>query len=304
MLSLESFSKEAMLEILQRASYFKDNDGNTFSSLEGKNVALSFWEPSTRTRLSFELAVQKLSGRFVNFVTEISSEKKGESIDDTIQTLQSLGASALIFRHSSPGIFQRVSRLLEIPLISGGEGCYQHPTQALLDIFTLMEKGLELSGKQVVMVGDILHSRVARSHFYALPLFGAKLTLVAPPALLPPELVPSGVSCSHYLDEALGEADIIYLLRVQKERQDKGLLPSLNEYAALYGLNRKRASLLKKDACLMHPGPVNVGIEISEDVVKTFNVFYPDRILFQEQVHNGVFVRMAVLDLLLSRRVI
>ena len=233
---------------------------------------------------------------------EISSENKGESIDDTVQTLRSIGADALVFRHSTPGIFNSVAQLLDIPFISGGEGCYQHPTQALLDIFTLQESGLDLAGKQVVMIGDIVHSRVARSHFYALPLFGAKLTLVAPPSLLPPELVPAGASYFHHLEEAISDGDIIYLLRVQKERQAKGYVPSLNEYAALYGLDEKRMSLLKKDALLMHPGPVNIGIEINWEVIKHFENIYPQRILFQEQVQNGVFVRMAILDLFLNGR--
>lgn len=305
MLSLEHFSQEAMLEIFQRAAFFKHKDLETnFSSLRGKKIALAFWEPSTRTRLSFTLAVQKLGGAVVNLTPEVSSEKKGESIDDTLQTLQSLGACALVFRHSSPGIFGRVSRSLGIPLISGGEGCYQHPTQALLDIFTLLENGLDLSGKKIVMVGDILHSRVARSHFYTFPLFGAELTLVAPPALLPVELPPAGVNWSYSLEENLPGAAVVYLLRVQRERQEKGLIPSLGEYAALYGLNQKRMALLEKDVYLMHPGPVNVGIEISRDVMETFKAHYPESILFQEQVRNGVFIRMAVLDLLLARRLI
>jgi len=302
MLSLNDFPLEALQEILQRAAYFKRKDGDTFSSLQGKNIALSFWEPSTRTRLSFELAVQKLGGRVLNLAPQLSSEKKGESMEDTVKTLQSIGVDALIFRHSSPGIFHRISRLVDIPLISAGEGCYQHPTQALLDIFTLKEKGIELEGSQVVMVGDILHSRVARSHFYAFPLFGAKLCLVAPPAFLPLELVPPGASCSYQLEEVLPAGDIIYLLRVQQERQEKGLIPSGREYAALYGLNEQRMSLLKESACLMHPGPVNKGMEISAGVIAAFENLYPHRILFQEQVQNGVFLRMAVLDLLLAGR--
>lgn len=304
MLNLEDFTREALQEILRRAAYFKKRDGETFSSLQGKNIALSFWEPSTRTRLSFELAVLKLGGRVMDLSPQISSEKKGESVDDTLQTLQSIGADALIFRHSVPGLFQRLSHLAEIPLISGGEGCFQHPTQALLDIFTLMEKGIDLEGKHVVMVGDILHSRVARSHFYALPLFGARLTLVAPPAFLPVELVPPGIKYSYHLENVLSDGDIIYLLRIQKERQQKGLIPSLHEYTALYGLTEERMGLLKAGAYLMHPGPVNKGIEISTTVIDLFYSSYPERILFQEQVQNGVFVRMAVLDLLLSGRMI
>ncbi|MGI6308572.1 MAG: aspartate carbamoyltransferase catalytic subunit [Dethiobacteria bacterium] len=304
MLNLHDFTRDDLEEILQRATYFKKKDGELFSSLQGKNIAVSFWEPSTRTRLSFELAVHKLGGRVVNLNPGISSEGKGENMEDTIKTLASLGASALIFRHRSPGFFQRISQSMEMPLISGGEGCYQHPTQALLDIFTLHEKGVNLAETTVVMIGDILHSRVARSHFYALPLFGASLTLVAPPVLLPPELISSGIGWSYHLEEALPAGDVVYLLRVQKERQEKGLLPSLGEYAALYGLNEKRLALLKENAFLMHPGPVNIGIEISSRALKKLESIHPQRVLFQEQVQNGVYVRMAVLDLLVAGRVV
>ncbi|NMB35028.1 MAG: aspartate carbamoyltransferase catalytic subunit [Firmicutes bacterium] len=304
MLSLKDFTREDLEDILQRAAYFKKNDGKIFSSLQGKNIAISFWEPSTRTRLSFELAVQKLGGRVINLNPRISSEEKGENMEDTVSTLASLGAHALIFRHSIPGYIQKISRNIGMPLISGGEGCYQHPTQALLDIFTLREKGVKLEQTMVIMVGDILHSRVARSHFFALPLYGAGLTLVAPPVLLPPELVPPGSGYSYHLEEVLPQGDVIYLLRVQKERQSKGLLSSLDEYAAVYGLNEKRLALLKKDAFLMHPGPVNVGIEISFKALKMLESFPTRKVLFQEQVQNGVYVRMAVLDTFVAGRVI
>ena len=304
MLSLKDFTREDLEEILERAAYFKKNEEKDFSSLQGKNIAISFWEPSTRTRLSFELAVQKLGGRVINLNPGISSEGKGENMKDTVRTLASLGAHALIFRHGVPGFFQKISRYIEMPLISGGEGCYQHPTQALLDIFTLREKGVNLAETTVVMVGDILHSRVARSHFFALPLFGARLTLVAPPVLLPPELIPSGAGWSYYLEEVLPQGDVIYLLRVQKERQAKGLLPSLGEYAALYGLNEKRLALLNENALLMHPGPVNMGIEISYRALKKLEGFPARRVLFQEQVQNGVYVRMAVLDIFVAEGVV
>ena len=166
LLSLEDLSVPAMEEIFQRAAYYKTNDrGVTFSALKGKNVILSFWEPSTRTRVSFELAVRKLGGNVVDLRPHQNSEKKGESLEDTVKTLGSLGADALVFRHEMPGLFGKIARLVDFPLINGGEGCYQHPTQALLDIFTLKEAGVVLSGLEVVLAGDILHSRVARSHF-------------------------------------------------------------------------------------------------------------------------------------------
>lgn len=304
MLNLHDFTRQDLDEILQRAAYYKKNEGKSFSSLRGKNIAISFWEPSTRTRLSFELAVHKLGGKIINFNPGTSSEGKGENMEDTVKTLASLGADALIFRHRSPGYFQKLAHTTGMHLISGGEGCYQHPTQALLDIFTLHEKGIDLAETTVVMVGDILHSRVARSHFYALPLFGARLILVAPPVLLPPELAPAGIGWFYHLEEILPAGDVLYLLRVQKERQKKGLLPSLGEYAALYGLNEKRLDMLKKKALFMHPGPVNVGIEISFRALKKLENSSPERILFREQVQNGVYVRMAVLDLLVAGGVV
>lgn len=298
--NLNDLSPSAIEEIMSRAAYYKKRKNEVFSLLKGKNIVLSFWEPSTRTRVSFEMAVQKLGGRVINYSPDTSSEKKGENLKDTLNTLVALGADAVVFRHRSPGFFNLISRMVDIPFISGGEGCYQHPTQALLDLFTLRDRGVKLSEIKVIMVGDILHSRVARSHFYALSVFGAGLTLVAPPVLLPVELVPDSVGWSYVLDDVLPDGDVIYLLRVQQERQGKGLLPSLAEYSALYGINEKRISLLKKSALLMHPGPVNIGIEISRGAVEFFQRNYPQRILFQEQALNGVFVRMAVLDLLLG----
>ena len=212
LLSIEDLSVPAMEEIFQRAAYYKAKDrGVAFSALKGKNIVLSFWEPSTRTRLSFELAVHKLGGNVTDLRPEHNSEKKGESLEDTVKTLEALGADALIFRHGIPGLFGKIARVVDFPLISGGEGCYQHPTQALLDIFTLQEAGVDLSGLEVVMVGDILHSRVARSHFLALPAFNARIILVGPPAFLPAELVPPDVAYSYCFDDVLsGEMCFIY----------------------------------------------------------------------------------------------
>ncbi len=298
--NISDLSPSAIEEIMSRAAFYKKRKNEALSPLKGKNIVLSFWEPSTRTRVSFEIAVQRLGGRVINYSPDNSSEKKGENLKDTLKTLAALGADAVVFRHRSPGFFNLISQMVDIPFISGGEGCYQHPTQALLDLFTLRDRGVKLSEIKVIMVGDILYSRVARSHFYALSVFGAGLTLVAPPVLLPAGLVPDGVSWSYALDDLLPEGDVVYLLRVQRERQGKALLPSLAEYAALYGINEKRIPLLKKGALLMHPGPVNIGIEISRGAVDFFQRNYPERILFQEQALNGVFVRMAVLDLLLG----
>lgn len=301
LLDLSVFSLDALEEILDRASFYRDEIGRrTFTALEGHSITVSFWEHSTRTRLSFELAIKELGGRVVGYYPETASEQKGETMEDTVKTLISLGSSAVVFRHSLPGLFHRMAREADIPFISAGEGCYQHPTQALLDVFTMRQAGLKLEGLKVAMVGDILHSRVARSHMYALPLFGAELAFVAPPALLPTELVPGGIQYYRNLEEALSWADVIYLLRVQKERQEQGLLPSLGEYAALYGLDMNRLSRVKEKACFMHPGPINPGVEISHQVLRALESYAPERTLFREQVKNGLFVRMAVLDLLVG----
>lgn len=302
LLSLEDLSVPAMEEIFQRAAYYKTNDrGVTFSALKGKNVILSFWEPSTRTRVSFELAVRKLGGNVVDLRPGQNSEKKGESLEDTVKTLGSLGADALVFRHEMPGLFGKIARLVDFPLINGGEGCYQHPTQALLDIFTLKEAGVVLSGLEVVLAGDILHSRVARSHFFALPAYGARITLVGPPAFLPAELVPPGMHYSYSLDDVLSRGEVLYLLRVQTERHRR-FFPSSAEYAALYGLNEKRLAALKQKPFVMHPGPVNLGVELSRDALHILEKVYPEKVLIQKQVQNGVYVRMAVLDLVISGR--
>ena len=258
---------------------------------------LTFWEPSTCARVSFEMAIRKLGGNVINYSPEISSEKR-RNLKDTVNTLAALGADAVIFRHSSPG-FNLLSQLIDIPFISGGEGCYQHPTQALLDIFTLRDRGVELSQLKVIIVGDILHSRVARSLFYAFPPFSAELTLVAPPVLLPEELVPRGVSRAYHLDEVLPEGDVVYLLRVQRERQGKNLLPSLAEYSALYGINEKRLPLLKKGVLLMHPGPVNVGTEISRGVLDYFEKNCPGA--FFPGAGSKWCICASVLDLFLGR---
>ncbi len=304
LLSMEDLSLPAMEEIFQRAAYYKAEDrGAVFSALKGKNVVLSFWEPSTRTRVSFELAVRKLGGNLVDLRPEHNSEKKGESLEDTVKTLEALGADALIFRHSLPGLFAKIKQLTAIPLISGGEGCYQHPTQALLDIFTLLESGIALSGLEVIIVGDILHSRVARSHLLALPVFNARIILVGPPAFLPAELAYPDFDYSYSLDDVLSQGDLLYLLRMQTERHRR-LFPSATAYAALYGLNKKRLAMLKEVPYVMHPGPVNLGVEMSGEALDFLAEAYPQKMLIQKQVQNGVYVRMAVLDLLISERMV
>lgn len=304
LLTMENISSEAVADILERAAYYKKQtlEGRKFfNALKGKSVAISFWEPSTRTRTSFELAVKRLGGEVVDYIPELGSEQKGEALEDTISTLISIGIDGFVFRHKSGGVISEICPEVPIPFISGGEGCFQHPTQALLDIFTLQEEGVTLNGLYVVMVGDILYSRVARSHFYALPALGAQLHLVAPPAFLPPELPPPEIIYTYNLRKALLKADVIYLLRVQQERQERKALPSLKEYSLLYGLQPEDINLVRKEAFLMHPGPVHMGVEISREFLQLMHKFRPGKILFQKQVQNGVFVRMAVLDLFLGR---
>ncbi|HHU76044.1 MAG TPA: aspartate carbamoyltransferase catalytic subunit [Firmicutes bacterium] len=304
LLSIEDLSVPAMEEIFQRAAFYKAGDrGKIYSALKGKNIVIAFWEPSTRTRVSFELAVRRLGGSVLDLRPDHNSEKKGESLEDTLKTLEALGADALIFRHGQPGLFGKLGQLIDIPLISGGEGCYQHPTQALLDVFTLMEEEVALSGLEVVIVGDILHSRVARSHFYALPAFGARITLAGPPAFLSAELAYPNFDYTYCFDEALPRSDVLYLLRMQRERH-RHLFPAASAYAALYGLNIKRLASLKRIPFVMHPGPVNLGMEMDLGALHLLEKTYPDKVLIHKQIQNGVYVRMAVLDLLISERVV
>ncbi len=301
LIDLSSFSLGELESILERAAFYREETGRrTFRVLEGHNITVSFWEHSTRTRLSFELAIKELGGRVVGYYPETASEQKGETMEDTVKTLISLGSSAVVFRHSLPGLFHRLAQKVEVPFISAGEGCYQHPTQTLLDIFTMRQAGFDLQGLKVLMVGDILHSRVARSHMCALPLFGVEVAFAAPPPLLPDGMVPPGATCYRNLEEALPWADVVYLLRVQKERQEQGLVPSLGEYAALFGLNLAGLSRVKSGTCFMHPGPINPGVEISHEALRALENVAPERVLFRKQVKNGLYVRMAVLDLLVG----
>jgi len=264
-------------------------------ALRGRTVVSLFYEESTRTRLSFETAARRLSADVMNFAVSASSVKKGESLRDTVQTIEAMGVDALVVRHSSAGVPWQVASWVGCSVVNAGDGWHEHPTQALLDCFTIRRRLGTLSGLRIAIVGDVKHSRVARSNVLAFTLLGADVTLVAPPTLLPASLGGWPVAVSTDLDAVLPKADVVYLLRLQAERQTEALLPSLREYTARYGLTRDRARLLGDDAVVMHPGPINRGVEIAADVADNLS-----RSVITRQVANGVAVRMAVLFLLLG----
>jgi len=264
-------------------------------ALRGRTVVSLFYEDSTRTRLSFEMAAKRLSADTMNFSVATSSTKKGESLRDTCQTIEAMGIDALVVRHASAGVPWQVASWVGCPVINAGDGWHEHPTQALLDCYTIRGRRGSLEGLRIAVVGDVKHSRVARSGVLAFTMLGAEVTIVAPPTLLPPSLDGWPVEVSHDLDSVLAKVDVVYLLRMQGERQSEALLPSLREYTARYGLTRDRFGLLPDDALVMHPGPINRGVEIAADVADL------PRSLITLQVANGVAVRMAVLFLLLGQ---
>jgi aspartate carbamoyltransferase catalytic subunit len=263
-------------------------------ALRGKTVAWLFYEDSTRTRLSFETAAKRLSADTMNFSVSSSSVKKGESLRDTARTIEAMGIDAIVVRHSSAGAPHRIASWVDASVVNAGDGWHEHPTQALLDCYTIRQRLGGLDGRHIAIIGDIKHSRVARSDVMAFTAMGAEVTLVAPPTLLPPSLDGWPVRVSHDLDEVLPTVDVAYLLRMQRERMTEALLPSLREYTAVYGLTNRRVELLRDDAVVMHPGPMNRGVEIAAEVADL------PRSLILDQVRNGVAVRMAVLYLLLG----
>ncbi|MDQ1402604.1 MAG: aspartate carbamoyltransferase catalytic subunit [Actinomycetota bacterium] len=263
-------------------------------ALRGRTVVSLFYEDSTRTRLSFETAAKRLSADTMNFSVSTSSVKKGESLRDTVETIEAMGIDAVVVRHGSSGVPWQVAQWVDASVINGGDGWHEHPTQALLDCYTIRQRLGSLEGRHVAIVGDIKHSRVARSNVLAFTALGAEVTLVAPPTLMPPSLAGWPVTVSHDLDQVLPKVDAVYLLRMQKERMTEALLPSLREYTSGYGLTMARSNLLPEGALIMHPGPMNRGVEIGADVTDLPNT------VITKQVANGVAVRMAVLYLLLG----
>jgi aspartate carbamoyltransferase catalytic subunit len=297
LLSIADLGADGIDEIMRLTDSFVEVSERAIPkvpALRGKTVVSLFFEDSTRTRLSFETAAKRLSADTMNFSVGTSSVKKGESLRDTVETIEAMGVDAIVVRHASAGAPWQVARWGSSSVINAGDGWHEHPTQALLDSYTIRQRLGSLEGRRVAIVGDIKHSRVARSDVLAFTLQGAEVTLVAPPTLLPPSLDGWPVSVSHRLDDVLPKVDVVYLLRMQRERMHEALLPSLREYTAHYGLTGRRAELLGPEALIMHPGPMNRGVEIAAEVADSPNAVIID------QVRNGVAVRMAVLFLLLG----
>ncbi|HEY9409834.1 MAG TPA: aspartate carbamoyltransferase catalytic subunit [Jiangellaceae bacterium] len=265
-------------------------------ALRGRTVVNLFFEDSTRTRTSFEVAAKRLSADVVNFSAKGSSASKGESLKDTALTLEAMGADGVVVRHAASGAPHRLahSGWIRAGVVNAGDGTHEHPTQALLDAFTLRRHLGELAGRRIAVVGDVLHSRVARSNVLLLATLGAEVTLVAPPTLLPVGVETWPCATSYDLDGSLGEVDAVMMLRVQRERMNAAFFPSAREYSRRYGLDARRFALLPPEAIVLHPGPMNRGMEITADVADS------DRSVIVEQVTNGVYVRMAVLYLMLA----
>lgn len=297
LLSIDELDTDELRELLRITPSFAEVASRRIAkvpALRGLTVATLFYEDSTRTRLSFEVAAKRLSADTLNVSVASSSVNKGESLRDTAETIEAMGIDAVVIRHASSGAPWQLTKWLDASVVNAGDGWHQHPTQALLDCYTLQERFGDLAGKHIAIVGDIKHSRVARSDVSAFTKLGATVTLVAPPTLLPPALHTWPVQVSHELDAVLGDIDAVYLLRMQKERMTEALVPDLREYTTLYGLTAERAKRLGDKVPILHPGPMNRGVEIAADVPDLDNVVVID------QVRNGVAVRMAVLFMLLG----
>ncbi|HEV8539840.1 MAG TPA: aspartate carbamoyltransferase catalytic subunit [Nitrospiraceae bacterium] len=293
--SIASLSADEIQLILETAESFKEVSGREIKkvpALRGKTVVNFFFEPSTRTRTSFELAAKRLSADVINFSPSSSSVVKGETLLDTARNIEAMQADIIVLRHPAAGAAETLARGVKSSVINAGDGWHEHPTQALLDLFTLREKKRDFKGLRVAIVGDIAHSRVARSNIYALTKLGAEVRAVGPPTMIPAYLDRLGVTISYNLDEALRGVDVIMMLRLQLERQGRALFPSIREYANLYGLTAERLRLAEAGALVMHPGPINRGVEIAPEVADSFSSVILD------QVANGVAVRMGVLYLL------
>ncbi|MEO8694102.1 MAG: aspartate carbamoyltransferase catalytic subunit [Acidimicrobiales bacterium] len=297
LLSIEDLGGDgitALLELTDRFVEVSERRIPKVPALLGKTVVSLFYEDSTRTRLSFETAAKRLSADTMNFSVGTSSVNKGESLRDTVETIEAMGVDAIVVRHGSAGVPWQITGWVDCSVINAGDGGHEHPTQALLDSYTIRQHCGSLRGRHIAIVGDIKHSRVARSDLMAFVALGAEVTLVAPQTLLPARLDGWPVKVSHDLDAVLPSADVVYLLRMQRERMNEMLIPSLREYTTCYGMTIERAARLPKNALIMHPGPMNRGVEISAEVAGLSNAVIID------QVKNGVAVRMAVLFLLLG----
>jgi aspartate carbamoyltransferase catalytic subunit len=298
LLGIDDLGPEGIQEVLGLAESFLEvtrRDIPKVPALRGRTVVSMFYEDSTRTRLSFETAAKRLSADTMTFSTSSSAVRKGESLLDTVRTVEAMGIDAIVVRHRSAGVPHRVAGWIDASVVNAGDGWHEHPTQALLDAFTLRRRrGENFAGLRVAIVGDVKHSRVARSNVKALSALGAEVTLIGPPTLMPPDLEGWPVAVSYDLDEVLPQCDVLYVLRIQRERISEALFPSLREYAIRYGVTTERLARLPSDALVMHPGPTNRGVEIAAEVADD------PRSVINEQVSNGVAVRMAVLYQLLG----
>ncbi len=295
LLTITELSVDEIELILTTAESLKevgDRDIKKVPALRGKTVVNLFFEPSTRTRTSFELAAKRLSADVINFSPSTSSVVKGETLIDTARNIESMQADIIVLRHSSPGAAEHLARFVKSSVINAGDGWHAHPTQALLDVFTIREKKKQIEGLIVVIVGDIAHSRVARSNIAVLTKLGAEVRVAAPPTMLPLYVERLGVKVYYRFEDALNGADVIMMLRLQRERLGRALLPSTREYATLFCLTAERFTLAKPEAIVMHPGPLNRGIEISPAVADS------SAAVILDQVSNGVSVRMALMYLL------
>ena len=297
LLGIQPLTKSEILTILNTAESLKEiskREVKKVPVLRGKTIINLFFEPSTRTRSSFELAAKRLSADISSFSKTTSSAVKGETLKDTVLNLEAMQTDALIIRHSASGTPHFLSTFCQSHVINAGDGTHEHPTQALLDAFTIREAKKRLKGLKVVIVGDILHSRVARSNVFLLKKMGAQVLLVGPPALVPPEMSQLGAEIDHDMDRAVKKADVIMMLRIQMERQQKNYFPSIREYRQLYSLTPKRFETAHKKAIIMHPGPINRDVEISTHLADSI------KSVILKQVENGIAIRMAVLYLLLG----
>ncbi len=299
---LHDFTREEIEEVLETAESMKEILSREISqvpTLRGTTVVNMFFEDSTRTRMSFELAARSLSANVSTFTARGSSVQKGESLMDTVRTIQAMGANILVVRHPQAGAPYVVAEHFRGSVINAGDGCHAHPTQALLDMFTIRQRLHRLEGLNVVIVGDILHSRVVRSNLWGLTKMGVNVTLCAPPSLIGPphfwQTFWQQVRITHSLDEALAEADVIMALRLQKERQQSGVITSLREYHRFFAITKERLQSLSDQVVIMHPGPMNIGVEITTEIATS-----PQSVI-EEQVTNGVAIRMALLYRLSGR---
>jgi aspartate carbamoyltransferase catalytic subunit len=295
LLSLAPLSVEDITLILETADSFKEVSGREIKkvpALRGRTVVNLFFEPSTRTRTSFELAAKRLSADVINFSPSSSSVVKGETLLDTARNIEAMQADIIVLRHSSAGAAETLARGVKSSVINAGDGWHEHPTQALLDLYTIRERGMAFKGLRVAIVGDVSHSRVARSNILALTKLGAEVRVVGPATMIPLGIEKLGVCVFHHLDEGLRDVQVVMMLRLQLERQGRALFPTIREYARLYGLTAERMKLADPKAIVMHPGPINRGVEIAPEVADSLSSVILD------QVTNGVAVRMGVLYLM------